>query len=294
MKQKQPLLLAENHSLANTQAAAPAKPAFLRRGLTFGSLAALLILTGCGYSGFPLTGATPPVQPGDIGNWQVTAVSTAGTSPFSALAGWIDEPKSTSGASVVTQSVFQATPDKSACYSASTTLPSEGTLVGTALVLNGFSVNGQYLTINATQDATATHFNGTYAVRGGCAGGAAGTVTGTRYDALTGTYQGTLAGGASITLISTQDEYPNGSGYFPISGTANITGSSCLTSATIDENTSYVIGSAVSLALVSPSGLRLTIAGTFSTDATSVTVTSAVVSGGSCSGTFGAGTLQRN
>jgi hypothetical protein len=253
-------------------------------------LGTLVLLGGCGYSGFPLGAGTPtPAKPSEIGNWQITATSTAGTSPFSALAGWIYEPTDTTAA---TQSVFQATPDKSTCFTSATILPSQGTLTGTALVLNGFSVNAQYVTINATQDATAAHLTGTYVVRGGCANGATGSLTGTRYAALTGTYQGALASGQSLVLMTTQDAYPNGIGQFPMSGSVTVNGSTCLTAATVDTTSSYVIGSAVSLALVSPAGLRLQLSGTFSEDATSISVASLTVTSGTCADTFSTGTLR--
>lgn len=252
-------------------------------------------LTGCGYSGFPLgPGTPPPVVPSDIGNWQIQASSTAGTSPFSALAGWIYEPtNTTNAANVTTQSVFQATPDKSNCYVGATTLPSQGTLTGTALVLNGFSVNGQYVVINATQDATATHLTGTYSVRGGCAGGATGALTGTRYSALTGTYKGALTGGQTFTLTTTQDKYPTGTGFFPLSGSATVTGTACLASASIDATSSYVIGSTVSLTLVAPNQLKLVLLGSFAADAGTITVISVTKTAGQCNDSFSGGTFVR-
>jgi hypothetical protein len=253
---------------------------------------AVVLLTGCGYSGFPLTGGgtTPPAKPSEIGNWQVEATSTAGTSPFSALAGWIYEPTSTTAA---TQSVFQVTPDQSSCFRSATTLPSQGTLSGTALTLNGFSVNAQFVTINATQDATASHFTGTYVVRGGCANGATGTLSGTRYSALTGTYQGVLASGQTLALTTKQDDYPDGLGYFPISGTATVPGSSCLAGATINDATSTVIGSTASLSLVGTTGATFQLTGTLKPDATSIAVTAIKLVSGTCQEQFSTGTLSR-
>jgi len=266
-----------------------------QRFAAMASLTGLLVVIGCGYGGVPIGDGTvtpPPAVASEIGNWQVQATSTAGTSPFIALAGWIYEPKSTGTAAVTTQSVFQVTPGASNCFVSATTLPSQGTLTGRALVLNGFAVNGQYSTINATQDETATHFTGTYSVRGGCASGTAGTVTGTRYDALTGSYRGALAGGQTFVIATTQDPYPDGTGYFSLSGSATVIGTGCLTGATLDADSSYVIGSSVSMTLVSASGLRLTLVGSFTPDASSITVTSVQIAG-ACADSFGAGMLLR-
>ena len=267
-----------------------------QRFAAMASLATLLVVSGCGYGGVPIGDGTttpPPAVASDIGNWQVQATSTAGTSPFSALAGWIYEPKSTGTAAVATQSVFQVTPGASNCFVSATTLPSQGTLTGSTLVLNGFAVNGQYSTINATQDETAKHFTGTYSVRGGCAGGTAGTVAGTRYDALTGTYRGAIAGGQTFTIVTTQDPYPDGRGYFSLSGDTTVTGSSCLTGAKLDADASYAIGSSVLMSVVSTSGVRLNVKGTFTADAASIAVTSVDVTSGVCTESFGPGMLLR-
>lgn len=242
----------------------------------------LLGVSGCGYTGYPLTGGTS--APGYLyltGNWQMQATATAGTSPFSAMAGDINEQNDGATTHTVT-SVFQVTPDASTCFLGAETVPSEGTLTGTALALNGFSVNGQYVTFNAIKDATATHLTGTYTVRGGCAGGAAGTFTGIKYAVLTGTYTGSTTATGSMRFALNQSTVPNGLGYFPESGTVGFSGYSCLTSATINVTRSSVIGKTVQLVMVDNNQNQVLLNGTFAADASTIAVTSIVSTASSC------------
>jgi len=198
--------------------------------------------------------------------------STGGTSPFSAMAGYINEQNDGATTHTVT-SVFQVTPSGT-CFLGAETVPSEGSLTGTALGLNGFSVNGQYVTFSATKDATATHLAGTYVVRGGCAGGAAGNFSGTKYANLTGTYRGSTSATGTMSFALVQSSVPNGLGYFPQSGTANFSGFSCLNSATVNASASSVIGETVKLVMTDNNQHPITLNGTFTDDASAITVSS--------------------
>lgn len=242
-------------------------------GSIFSGALILFGLAGCGYTGFPLTGGTS--APGYLfltGNWQMRNTSTAGTSPFSAMAGDINEQNDGATTHTVT-SVLQVTPSGT-CFVGAETVPSQGSLTGTTLGLNGFSVNGQYVTFSATKDATATHLTGTYIVRGGCAGGAAGTFSATKYANLTGTYKGSTSATGTMSFALTQGSVPNGLGYFPESGTVSFTGFSCLTSATVNAAASSVIGETVKLVMTDNNRNPVVLNGTFAEDAATITVTS--------------------
>jgi len=241
----------------------------------------LLGVTGCGYTGYPLTGGTS--APGYLyltGNWQIQTTSTAGTAPFSALAGDINEQNDGATMHTVT-SVFQAS-TLGTCFVGAETIPAEGSLTGTTLGLNGFSVNGQYVTFSATKDATAAHLTGTYTVRGGCAGGAAGTFTGTKYANLTGTYKGSTSATGLLSFALTQSEVPNGLGYFPESGTVTFSGFNCVTSAKLDPSASSVIGQTVKLVMTDNNQNQVLLNGTLAADASTITDASIESSASAC------------
>src|SRR6266702_1058067 len=166
------------------------------RSIFFGlALSVIAGLTGCGTSGYPGSASSggSGSSAGYIyltGNWQFQATTPSGPVPFTALAGFINEQGDKPGVDDLTTAAFQAQP--STCYLGAPVIPLQGSTQGTALGLRSFSVNGQYVTINATKDSTATHLNGTYKVDGGCASGASGTLSGTKYAPLTGTYSGSL------------------------------------------------------------------------------------------------------
>jgi len=261
-------------------------------GSIFSGALILFCVGGCGYTGYPLTGGTS--APGYLyltGNWQMQNTSTTGTSPFSAMAGDINEQNDGATTHTVT-SVFQVTPT-GACFLGAETVPSQGSLTGTALGLNGFSVNGQYVTFSATKDATATHLTGTYIVRGGCAGGAAGTFSGTKLANLTGTYRGSTSATGTMSFALSQSSVPNGLGYFSESGTANFSGFSCLMSATVNSSVSSVIGETVKLVMTDNNRNPVVLNGTFAEDASAITVTSIESAASPCVATTTPFTLTR-
>lgn len=244
------------------------------------------LLSGCGGTvGFPL-GAN--VSTSVTGNWQFSATDTTGAPAFTSFAGFIDEP--TSGALTA---VFQVQPGT--CYLGAPTLPSSGTVTGTAVSLSSFAVNGQYLYITSTANATYDQLTGSYQISGGCANGNTGTFSGTRYAPLKGTYTGTLGSASqAATFTLTQGALGNGSGYSPVTGSGTVTGVSCFTSATLNQSEGEVIGSAVQLNFTATDGEILSVVGTFDPQAKMITITSTTISGGSCAGSLGSGSLTQS
>jgi len=115
-------------------------------------------------------------------------------------------------------------------------------------ILSSVSATTNVITIHAvfgdtTLDASLTGSSstlliGTYTVTGGCANGDHGTLTATYVPPVDGSWTGpitTLSGtptGAQMTLNLTQSS-SEFLGFFPLGGTAQITGSTCLGTATV-------------------------------------------------------------
>jgi hypothetical protein len=119
-------------------------------------------LSGCSSNSGGGPGKTNP-DPGKdyvylTGNWEIQATSTAGTAPFSALAGFINEQGQNPGVDDLTTAALQVQP--SSCYVNATSIPLQGSVQAADISLLSFPVNGQVLTIKGTKDATATHVSG--------------------------------------------------------------------------------------------------------------------------------------
>lgn len=257
------------------------------------------VLTGCTTSGTPILGGvgggggTNPTYHSLTGNWVLQITPTAGGSQFTQLAGFINEATSASGGKYSTTAAFQDQPSSS-CYTGADFIPLYGNVTGTAtLFLYSFDVEGQFVTINATGDATLTHMTGTYSIGGGCADGASGTLTGTRYAVLKGTYSGALTGnsGESVQLTVAQNTAGTGRGNFFVSGSAVFQGFSCFTSGTMAASAGSIVGNAVQLAFTANDGSTVTFSGTIDPTASTMTITSTQVQGGSCAGSLGGATL---
>ena len=255
-------------------------------------------LTGCGGNVSTPVGSSPP--PADYnyltGNWEFVVTGT-GTLPFTAMAGFINETSQTPGTFDPVTAVFQVTPD-TACYTGAPTVPLSGSVGLTTLKLTSFSVNGQTVRMTATKDSTATNLTGTFQASSGCVKNATGSFTGTRYSALTGTYAGSLSAATipqTMSLNLTQMTQGTGDGTFLTFGSATFTGFSCFSQGTLLAPSGIVLGSSVSLTFTTndPSKAQLVLVGTMDQAADTLTLSSATVTGGSCSGSYGAAVLAK-
>ena len=264
------------------------------------ALSASLCLSSCGGNVIVAVGPTTPTPPVPgysylTGNWQMNVTSSMGRPSFTALAGFIDETTNKTGTSDATNAVLQLTPDS--CFVGGTTLPLTGTVTAGVVSLRSFSNTGQFVTIDGNEDAMATSFTGTFTIGGGCSNGASGTITGVRFDALTGTYTGsftTAPASPGIVLIVQQSAFGDGRGFSPVTGNATFSGIPCFTNATLTAAGSAVIGSAVQLTFAASDGETVLLSGTMDPLASTVTLTTGQISGGSCSGALGAATLARS
>jgi hypothetical protein len=252
----------------------------------------LLAVSACSTARTPLDGS----QFASVdGNWVFTMTTTSGAAPFSALDGYInDEANGTVTAAFQAQVSQQDSP----CYLGAETLPLQGALTGTQLGLYSFSDNGQYLSVTGTENSTGTQLTGTFKISGGCAKNVSGTLTGTHYDVLNGTYSGAFAANSSYSaqLTLQQNTLGTGSGNFFVGGSAAFTGISCFTSGTMPQTQGSIIGNAVQLQFTTnetgASSSTVSITGTIDPLAKTLTVTSSSITGGNCAGNLGTGTFS--
>ena len=255
-------------------------------------------LSGCGGNVSTTVGSSPPPANYDYltGNWEFV-VTGMGTLPFTAMAGFINETSQTPGTFDPVTAVFQVTPD-TACYTGAPIVPLSGSVGLTTVTLTSFSVNGQTVRVTATKDSTASTLTGTFKASSGCVKSATGTFTGTRYSALTGTYAGSLSAAATpqtMSLNLTQMSQGTGAGTFLTFGNATFTGFPCFNQGTLLAPSGIVLGSSVSLTFTTndPSKAQLVLVGSIDQAADTLTLNSATVTGGSCSGSYGAAVLTK-
>ena len=266
------------------------------------TLAGTLALIGCGGTVRIYNGpSTPtPINEPLAGNWQFDATTTAGVAPFTHLTGPLRTASTASATGVATNASLIAA--STGCYLGEDFVPLQGTFDAPTLSLFSFSVTGQYLVLQGTADATQTHFTGQFQISGGCADGTSGTVAGTRFDDLTGTYTGTVTGNSAqtISLALTQSATDPNTGFIPVSGTAAFSGISCFTTGTVvnsllsSTDLSSVSGSFVKLYLTTNDpASTLVVTGTLDPAADTLSVQQIFIDGGACSALLPGATLLR-
>jgi hypothetical protein len=152
--------------------------------------------------------------------------------------------------------------------------------------------NGQSITLSGTINQNISAISGTYtASSGGCTKDDAGTWNATRIPSVTGTWSGTLTPGSSMEgpfqMLAplTQDTLVG-----MVKGTATITGSPCFTSIAL-ATPNFIAGQQLILTGQS-GGANLQITGSVDLSGAWMTATYAI-SGGSCDGQTGSGTLTK-
>ncbi|WP_157178294.1 hypothetical protein [Terriglobus roseus] len=236
------------------------------------------------------TGSTK-TYPDSTGNWVVQATATSGTAPFTLLSGYINEQQT--GTSHPTTGTFL--PASTGCYAAAANVPMNGVIQGVRLHLVSFGLDQQVLDISAAKDDTSTHFTGTYSVTGGCADGTAGTVAGTRYSALTGTYRGSLSADPATVVTLTLNQFALGTGEakFLVSGFAVVAGQTCFTTGTLSTANGSVIGNHVQMSFLNSNGPKMDVTGEFDAEATTISVSGLLFTGAGCPTNVAQATLTK-
>jgi hypothetical protein len=152
------------------------------------------------------------------------------------------------------------------CFDRLTTVVLTGTLTGGNLSVTSASVAGQVATLTGSFSDPGTNFpeqlTGTYAIKGGCAGGDEGKATGVKVGSMGGNWAGDLTSGTgdinrlTVTLVQGS---ATSEGIFGLTGTASFEVGTCFHSATIVSGTfpsgSYVVGDTVSLEIQTDNGV---------------------------------------
>jgi hypothetical protein len=250
-------------------------------------------LISCGGGGSSSTSSstmsTPSAIPNISGNYDLTA-----TSQVVANTSFIGGALNSDSAGHITGTMHVA---QSSCYSLITDVPVTGTVNAQGqLSVTTASVGSQVVnvTANVSSDAS-TISSGTYTITGGCAGGDHGTITGFRMQPFTATYSGNFISvfgppTVSVSVPLSQSSTADSDGFFHITGTATIGGTTCFSSATVSN--SVVAGEAMLLELTTNTGATIDFVG-LATDSSAKTVSGNYsVSGGACSGDHGTGTVS--
>ncbi len=130
---------------------------------------------------------------------------------------------------------------------------------------------------------------------GDCASLGKADVTATNYSTIGGTYQGTFVDAhddpMAVSAFLQQTTQPDGNGQFSVSGTATFPSNGCFTQQPT-VTSSLVTGSSLSMTYTDPgSGAVLRSTGSFNSAATQLTITSWSITGGTCNGDSGTGTM---
>ncbi len=200
------------------------------------------------------------------------------------------------GANQFTTAALQA--QTSGCFQDATTVPMYGQTSDMDVNLASFAIESQTLSVNVQANADGNQFSGNYSIAGGCAGGVSGTVTGTEYASLTGTFTGSITGSSPVVTLSlslSQDAAGTGLGTFPLSGSAAFSGISCFSQGTLTAENGSVIGDSVTMDFTTndAEGAEVQMTGSIDSAASTLTLSSIQINGGSCSGTLGSATLLR-
>ncbi len=262
----------------------------------------LFSLAGCGGTKSLVTVSNPPESPADVtGNWVLIAnIGTIqGGRP---IAAYLSSNAGTVSGNAVVGGACPLDCVNGCCGgpfcagfngSLSGTIDNKGNLNLGSTVANG----GPVFSMTAAA-SSGTLTNGSFTLTGSCP--AQGTIAGTEYPTLAGTYSGTLTStntGKSFAISETVDQSSslNSQGYFDVSATANLSGYSCVTSATeatpLDMNSAFLGDSFIVNMNASPGG-TLYLSGAISPDGKTMSATyEYALLGSSCNIDVGSGTL---
>jgi hypothetical protein len=243
-----------------------------------------------GYTPFPSDYITAS------GNWQFTPTATTGVLPFTSLAGYINEEKTSYGYDLTT-AVLQVQPSSASnCFADATVIPMDGHTTVVNVYLASFTDEQQVLSLQGTKNSAVNQLSGKYSISSGCASNLSGTIVGTEYADVNGTFAGALTNNPnqSATLSLTQYTTGTGDGVFLLSGTGTFNGFGCFSSGTLAAQNGGVLGNTITMNFSTNdvSGARAVLTGTINPSASTITLKSFNVVGGSCPASFGGGVLN--
>ena len=240
--------------------------------------------------------SNPPSSPANItGNWQFIAnPGPAGGIP---IATYLTSANGVVSGTAQVQMAFPLYCAPNGCCggpfyvfnrSLTGTVDAKGNLMLGSNVPNG----GPVFTMTGQVNGESLN-NGNYTLTGSCSD--QGAVAGTEYPALNGTYTGTLTSqitGQSFAISATFDQSTavTLSGVFDVTGTANLTGYPCVTSASVTGGS--FLGNNLEVAMNAVPGGLLDVSGVLSPDGKTLALSYVyVLMGSNCNNDGGTGTL---
>ncbi len=234
------------------------------------SLLSLPLLTGCAVNG--TTAASSPAPALAKGNWQFSSADVS-AAHLPSLSGELSGTSASISGLLHAQSV-------AACVAPTATLEVSGSVDASGAVkLTGPLANGTLIIAGTLASDGKSISDATYTVKGGtCAFVKPAIATAQAYTPINGTYTGTFSDtdGPVITLSAQlqQSDLSNTSGNFTLNGSGTFGQNPCFTSPVTVSNTQVTGGSFTMTYADATTGNQVTASGTFSPDATSLTVTS--------------------
>jgi hypothetical protein len=265
--------------------------------MTAALISAMICGCGIGPDGNKGNQTPPPtLGPAMNGNWQLTLVSTRDNVTYSS-GGAFTTPLNVGQQVLPVKGTLHI--QNRTCFvvnNALLNIPLTGNIPASgAMSMDSALANGQTVFITGTVDAASdTITGGTYKITGGACDGDHGTLTGFVVAPLTGTYTGSfLSGKSNLTLgvasVQTQSD-ANTSGFYTLTGTITFTGSPCFTSGPITPSTVY--GSYVVAQVTTTNGAVVFYGN--ATDGTGKKIDGQYfVTGGTCDGDYGSGSIAR-
>jgi hypothetical protein len=253
-------------------------------------------LMGCGGTSSTLSTPTGPSSPANLtGNWVLTVNPTVGSVPIAVYL-------TSSAGSVSGLAVGPAATDllvyPDGCVGSPIGMFSNVALSGTVDSEGNLKLT---TAANAVPSATmtgtvsgSTLSNGSFAISGDCT--TQGFMTGVEYPAVNGTYSGTVtsqATGQSFMVTATLDQSsaPNSAGLLTLTGTATVSGYSCVPSSATAISASFVGDNFFADLSNSPSGI-LGWSGSLSPDGKTLGINYGFSpASSSCKEDYGTGTL---
>jgi hypothetical protein len=230
-----------------------------------------------------------------IGNWQFSSSST-NAAALPALAGSL----TVEGAQV--SGILHPLDSPYDCVTYKTAFPVAGTIDSSGkVVLTSSGFSGGKLTVTGKlSDSQNTITNASYSVTNGVCALLSSHATGTQFNPVEGTYSGTihLTSGKSlpITTVLTQSAQPDKTGSYHLEANSSLDAMQACIPTPPTVSTSTVTGSNLDATYTATSGsklIKVAINATVNPDASSLTINSYRISGGSCDGDSGHGTLTR-
>lgn len=249
------------------------------------SFLAVISLMGCGGGGNE-PGDPPPQTLNVTGNWELMSTSQVVSGSQVELVAYLSNSGNNVTAHVRTVSD---------CFTIDDLLSFTGAVNNGQITLTSAPVLGQTLTIQGTLTNSAV--NGTYSITGGCADGDHGTISGFKVRSFSGTWSGDFVSSSSTTTqvsttVTQGGEEPAFLGVSRVTGDVTFSNSACFTSGTIPASSGFAFGVNFVAFVNTNDGGMVQFVG-FSNEGGTQITGDYTVTGGTCDGDVGTGTLIR-